>query len=94
MYVGVALAQIQFLCFACERRFLHALFTHPFSPVSGISALRVYALLGGKKLITGVVFLLNLVPLVTNLVGHIPYTCPHTVDEPRHSMILRQSPSL
>ena len=89
-----ALGLIKFLCFACERRFLHTIFTSLTRPVPGFSALRVYALLDGKKLIAGVVFLLNLVPFVTNLVGHISYISPHTLDKPRHSITLQPPPLL
>ena len=70
MYIDDALVLIQFLCFACERRFFAGTFLPPAgSPVPGFSALRVYALLDGKKLISGFIFLPNLVPLVTNLVS-------------------------
>ena len=36
----------------------------------------MYALLDGKKLIAGVVFLLNLAPFATNLVCHISQIIP------------------
>ncbi len=37
--------------------------------VTGFSALRVYALLDGKYIVAGTVFILNLVPLATNIVS-------------------------
>ena len=51
--------------------------------MQAFSALRVYALLNGKKLIAGTVFLLNIVPLVANLVGVVICTCSRTLDNLR-----------
>ena len=61
------------------------------SPTPGFSALRVYALLDGKKLIAVVVFLLNLVPFVTNLVSDIFFTRARALDDPRCSIAMRKA---
>ena len=76
MYVGSALNLIQFLCFACEYHFpARPRRPHSLSRGSGFSALRVYALLDGRKLLAAIVFLLNLVPFAVNLVSTVLCAC-------------------
>ena len=76
MYVGSALTLTQFLCFACEYHFpAHPRRHHSLSRGSGFSALRVYALLDGRKFLAGVVLLLNLVPFALNLVSTVLCAC-------------------
>lgn len=64
---------IQFSCFACRwlpdvKMHLPQLILAP-----GFSALRVYALSDTRYIIAGLVFVLNLVPLATNMVCTLPW---------------------
>ncbi len=73
VYINQALRLTQYLCLACEcfcptTRVYHELADSRIID-TGFSALRVYALLDGKYIVTALVLLLNVVPFAANIVS-------------------------